>query len=243
MKAAFDREWKSVNKQWEEKTNPHRVAKGMYPFSGGQRDSKVTNLKSNENEHTKVANLKSDWVFTKLEQLESKFKERLETMEQRLEIIEQRLQVLSDEIARISPVPPPPASTPPPPGSTPPPPGGEEAGPASPPASPPPSTTAAPRCIMDDPKDLEALEIEADFQRRVVASVSLAEMFTRDENVRNKVRREDGDRWQESQDWPTTATGQQIPLKAEQDEMSHPGAELADWQAVDFKASGDLEEC
>ena len=67
-------------------------------------------------------------------------------------------------------------------------------------------------CSMDDPKDLEALEVEADFQRRV-ANVSLTEMFTRDENVRNKVLSKDGDRWQ---DWPTTAAGQQIPLKAEQ---------------------------
>ncbi len=214
MKAAFDREWKSVNKQWEEKINPHRVAKGMYPFSGGQRDSKVTNLKSNENEHTKVTRLKSDWVFTKLEQLESKFKERLETMEQRLEIIEQRLQVLSDEIARISPVPPPPASTPPPPGSTPPP-------PASPPASPPPppASTAAPRCQLKNGSFCFA------------APSGLAEDGAQKNDEMSAAPSgpaEDGGQKKDEMSHP----GAEVDVP----DLAVPVTELADWQAVDLKA-------
>ena len=41
--------------------------------------------------------------------------------------------------------------------------------------------------------------------------MSYAEQFTQDENIRNKVLCEEGERWQ---DWPLTAEGQQIPLSA-----------------------------
>ncbi len=40
--------------------------------------------------------------------------------------------------------------------------------------------------------------------------MSYAEQFTQDENIRNKVLREDGER---CQDWPLTAAGQQIPCR------------------------------